>query len=241
MEWRFIDTDLADPFYVTAADETLCNARMKEKIENTCHFYRRNLPTISVGRSRKIEEDINLLECNQKNVKVIRRTTGGGTIFTDKNCLIYSLVFDKQDINLNSSEEIFTKICNLISNSLRQLNVDTTFKPPNDILLKGKKISGSAQINKHNITLIHGTLLLDTDLNLMKSVLKNNKTNNVSTIFKEQKSLPDITKLKNTIKREFESYFQSEFTLSKFSSYEEEMIRKLIENRYKNDNWNLMR
>jgi len=241
MGWRFIDTDLADPIYVTAADDAICNARIQEKIDNTCHFYRRNSPTISVGRSRKIEDDINLDECIKNNVKIIRRISGGGTIFTDKNCLIYSLVFNKNDLDLKSSEEIFKKICNLISNSLKTFNIITTFKPPNDILLNKKKISGSAQIFKRNITLIHGSLLLDTDLDLMKSVLKNSKTSNVSTIYKEIKFLPEMSKLKKTIRREFEKYFDSEFIESRFSALEGEMINRLVRERYQKDNWNLMR
>ena len=153
MRWRLIDTDIEDPFYVTAADEAIAQARKYNKTPNTLHLYRRDPPAISIGRFRKIHEDINLNECIKNNVKIVRRTTGGGTIYTDKECLIYSLIFNKEDTNLSlhTPQEIFEKICHSIINALKKLDIHTTYKPPNDILLNGKKISGSAQIKKDNI------------------------------------------------------------------------------------------
>ena len=113
MGWRFIDTDITDPYYVTAADEAIALARKEKKVSNTLHFYRRKPAAISVGRSRKIHDDVNVDECLKNNVKIVRRTTGGGTIFTDKDCLIYSLVFDKKETALHSSQQIFENIYRL--------------------------------------------------------------------------------------------------------------------------------
>ena len=172
MGWRLIDTDITDPYYVTATDEAIAYARKEKKVPNTLHLYMRNPAAVSVGRSRKIHDDVDVGECIKNNVKIVRRTTGGGTIYTDKECLIYSLIFDKKNVGLQSSQEIFENVCNSIVNTLKKLDIHTTYKPPNDILLNGKKISGSAQIIKERIVLIHGTVLVDTDLELMKKVLK---------------------------------------------------------------------
>ena len=132
MGWRLIDTDIANPYYVTAADEAISQARKENKAPNTLHFYRRNPATISVGRSRKIHDDINLDQCIKNNVNIVRRTSGGGTIFTDKDCLIFGLVFDSKDIGLKSSQDIFENICNLIVKSLKRFNISAEYKPPND-------------------------------------------------------------------------------------------------------------
>ena len=241
MGWRFIDTDVGNPYFVTAADEAIYQVRKENLVENTLHFYRRDPSAISVGRSRKIHNDINISECLKHNVKIVRRTTGGGTIFTDKQCLIYSLVFNRETVKLNSSLEAFRNVCHQITNALEKLDINTVYKPPNDILLNGKKISGSAQVQKENIVLIHGTILIDTNLEVMKKVLKNSKNFNVSTICNETGFLPSIDTIKEELKKNFETFFDFSFEKSTFSNYENSLIDTLLKVRYLNDAWNFIR
>lgn len=241
MGWRLIDTDVADPFYVTAADEAISQARKENKVENTLHFYRRNPAAVSVGRSGKIHNDIDLDECSKNNVKIVRRITGGGTIYTDKQCLIYSLVFDRESEELKSSQEIFENVCKSIANTLEKFNIHAVYKAPNDILLNGKKISGSAQIKKDNIVLIHGTLLIDTNLEVMNTVLKEPKNAKVSTIRREIGYAPFMGDIKEGLKKEFEMYFDINIEKTMFSTYENNLIDKLMKERYLNDAWNFMR
>lgn len=241
MGWRFIDTDNTDPYYVTAVDEAISLARKAKKASNTLHFYRRKPAAVSVGRSRKIQDDVNVDECLKNNVKIVRRTTGGGTIFTDKDCLIYSLVFDRKDAALSSSQKIFEKICNSLITALKIYDIDAVYKPPNDILLNRKKISGSAQIIKENIVLIHGTILIDSDLELMNKVLKQSKQAYVSTIHREINQILSINDVKDTLKKEFEETFDTDFEKTHLSTYETDLIKKLLKERYHNDTWNYMR
>jgi len=241
MGWRLIDTDNTDPYYVTAADEVISIARKEKKVGNTIHFYRRKPAAVSVGRSRKIHDDVNVDECIKNNVKIVRRTTGGGTIFTDKDCLIYSLVFDRKDAALSSSKKIFENICNSLVTALKKCDIDTVYKPPNDILLNGKKISGSAQILKENIVLIHGTILIDTSLELMNKVLKQPKQSYVSTIRRETNYTLSINDVKEILKKEFEGNFDTCFEKTELSLYETNLINKLLKEQYCNDAWNYMR
>ncbi|MFW6119986.1 MAG: lipoate--protein ligase family protein [Petrotogales bacterium] len=241
MKWRLVDTDIADPFYVAAADDGIAQARKEKKVPNTLHFYRRNPAAVSVGRSRKINNDINLDECSKNKVEIVRRATGGGTIFTDKQCLIYSLVFDRKNKVLKSSQKIFENVCRSLTNALEKFNIKAVYKPPNDILLNGKKISGSAQLKKDDIVLIHGTILVDTDLEIMKKVLKEPKKVRVSTICREIGYMPSIKDIKEELKKEFEMCFNIHFEKTVFSTYENNLIEKLLKERYLNNAWNFMR
>ena len=241
MGWRFIDTDNTDPYYVTAVDEAISLARKAKKASNTLHFYRRKPAAVSVGRSRKIQDDVNVDECLKSNVKIVRRTTGGGTIFTDKDCLIYSLVFDRKDAALSSSQKIFENICSSIVTALKKCDIDTVYKPPNDILLNRKKISGSAQILKENIVLIHGTILIETNLELMNKVLKQSKQIYVSTICRETNQILSMNNVKEVLKKEFEETFDTDFEKTHLSTYETDLIKTLLKKRYHNDTWNYMR
>jgi lipoate-protein ligase A len=234
MNWRLIDTDIADPYFVTAADEAICQARMENKIWNTLHFYRRSHATISVGRSRRIKDEVDMEECLKNNVKIVRRASGGGSIFTDNKCLIYSLIFDAKG---EKSSHIFEKVCTCIVDSLRKLNINAYYKPPNDILLNGKKISGSAQIKKRTIVQIHGTILVDTDLEIMSKVLKN--TRGVSTIRREIGHSPSFNTLKHTLRKGFEGCFSTKMEKTSLSPFEKHLIDILLKERYLNESWNI--
>jgi len=241
MGWRQLDSNISDPFYVTALDEAISIARKDDKVDNTLHFYRRNTSTISVGRSRKIDDDIDIDICKKNNVKIVRRTTGGGSIYTDKGCLIYSLIFDKNSLRFSSPLDIFESICNCLVSAFKKIDIITWYKQPNDILLNEKKISGSAQILKEDIILIHGTVLVDTNIDLMNKVLKQSKQGYVSTIYRETKKNISFTMLKNFLKKEFEVTFDTGFEKTDITEYEENLVEKLLDERYHNDSWNYMR
>ena len=241
MGWRLIDTNIADPYFVTAADDAISHARKEKKVENTLHFYKRNPAAVSVGRSRRIQDDINIDECLKNNVKIVRRTTGGGTIYTDDQCLIYSLVFDREKEEFKSSQVIFENVCNSLVNTLERFNINTVYKPPNDILLNGKKISGSAQIKKDNIILIHGTFLIDTNLEVMKKVLRKPKAVEVSTISREIGYAPSMKDIKEGLKHVLKMDFDINLKKTAFSTYENNLIDKLMKEKYLNDAWNFMR
>ena len=238
MPIRLIDTDLADPYYVTALDEAIAIARAEGKVPDTIHFYRRNPPGISVGYFKKIADDINLEECKKAGVRVVRRASGGGTIFTDKGCLIYSIA-RKDGGAPEQPEETFKKVCGAIVRALAQFGIAAEYKPPNDVLIGGAKISGSAQMRKGGTALIHGTVILDTDVGLMRRVL--NGTKEITTVRGKCGFVPEIGKLKLALAEEFAGIFGENAEQGAPTEYELALARKLVAERYGNDEWNFMR
>lgn len=240
MGWRVIDSNISNPYYVTAADDMLAHLH-PNTTKNTLHFYQRQFPTISVGRTRKIHDDINLDVCTTHNIKIIRRISGGGTIFTDKNCLIYSLSFQTQNNKLYHPQKQFNKICQKLAQILQTYHPNIAFKPPNDITLNGKKISGSAQMKQHNTILIHGTILVDTNLTLMHKALHQKTPKPVSTLTKELGYTPSIQTLKKQLLTSFETLFNSTMHHEQFTPSEQEKITNLMKNKYLKTEWNFMR
>jgi lipoate-protein ligase A len=239
-KWRLIDTDIGHPYYVTAAEEAICTARSKDLVPDTIHFYRREPPGVSVGYFKKVEEDVNVEACQINGVVIVRRLTGGGTIFTDKNQLIYSII-TKRPLGVRV-EDTFKIVCNALIKVLRNHNINGIFKPPNDILLNGKKISGSAQTIKKDVAMLHGTILLGTDLELMSKVLRKSDIDFVTTIEHELgKQIPSIDEIKNDLIVYFEELFKTEITKNKLTPIEKEMINNLLKEKYNMQNWNLKR
>jgi lipoate-protein ligase A len=242
MDWRQINTNIADSYYVTAADEAIINYRQKNYVPNTLHFYRRNQSTISLGRSRKIQHDIHLDTCHKHDITILRRITGGGTIYTDPGCLIYSLIFNPQDTPITSKQDAFNQICSAVINALSSHGISATYKPPNDILLNGKKISGAGIIKKNPIILIHGTLLHSTNLIIMQQLLKKQENNTKVTSLKQEiNNPPKIQTLQQSIAHQIAQLFQISFLTSELTSEEKTMIAQLIHTRYSKDSWTFKR
>lgn len=234
-----IDTDLNHPYFVTAADEALAISCQDHRAENTIHFYRREPPAISLGYFRKIAEDIDIEACKDLGIKVVRRTSGGGSIYTDKNQLILGIISNH---SLGTDvEDSFKRICAVLIKALGNCRVPARYKPPNDILINDKKISGSALVKKKHVYITHSTIILDLDQNIINKVLRQSKPGYVSSIQQECGFVPNLKNLKLAILSAFQDEFGVEFQPGEFSALEQELIQKLIKSKYGNNDWNLKR
>ncbi len=241
MGWRLLDSQIADPYFVTAADEVIAQFREAQKVPDTLHFYQRHPPTISLGRTRKIHTDVDLEACEKHQVALVRRPTGGGSIYTDRGCLIYSLSFQPAKTSQYSVSRMFHTICTALAESLALHDISATYKPPNDLLLNGKKISGSAQLRKHNTILVHGTVLVSTDLSLMYKVLRISPEKTVTTLQNECTNPPTIPQLKTSITKAFEHLFNTTMKQAIFTKEERSRIHVLSTRRYQNNAWTMKR
>ena len=71
-----------------------------------------------------------------------------------------------------SPQETFRTVCQGIIAALHELGVEAEFKPVNDVLVRGRKISGSAQVRRNGVVVQHGTLMVRTDYQRMFAVLR---------------------------------------------------------------------
>ena len=250
MKWRLIDSDLSEPAFTVAADEAIAKARSENKVPNTLHFYRRNVPTISLGYFQEVEKSLNLKFCQQNNIQIVRRITGGSAIYTDSGHLVYGLAVD-ETILPKDRNKVFEKICGAIVMSLQELGIEAEFKLPNDILVNGRKISGSAQMRRWGIVLQHGTIVLNNDSKMLSCALKmdiakieeRNQTPEtyVTSLSETMGAQPDLEKVRSAIVHGFEAAFGIEFEESELTDYENELIRQLIIDKYGNKEWNMKR
>jgi lipoate-protein ligase A len=234
-----IDSDLNHPYYVTAADEALAISCGEYGAENTLHFYRRKPPAISIGYFRKVNEDIDLQACEKLGITIVRRTSGGGSIYTDSDQLIFSVITNRllgDDVGHS-----FKVVCAVLIKALKMCGIQAAFKPPNDVLVNDKKVSGAAQVKKKNAYLIHATIILDLDNKIIERVLKNAKLGYTSSIRKECGFTPEISDLKRALQNAFQEQLGIKFENGKFSELEKKCIQELIENKYSTDAWNFKR
>jgi lipoate---protein ligase len=102
-------------------------------------------------------------------VPVFERATGGGVVYQDLGNLNWSL-FLKTSGKLLSPRAVFESASNCVVEALKALGVPAYFSPPNRIDAAGRKVSGMAARSTVHTLLVHGTLLLETDLERLNMV-----------------------------------------------------------------------
>ncbi len=194
-------------------------------------------PCVSIGYFQSIDE-INYEKCKKEGVDVVRRITGGGAVFHDRE-LTYSFVTKNFPNNIMES---YKQICQLIISALKSLGYEAKFSPLNDITINGKKVCGNAQTRRNNTLLQHGTILLDVDVERMFSLL------NVPLEKIEDKKIGDIKNRVMGISKKFEEvadslkssakdYFKCELIPYQLERKDQDSCKKIMDERYLNKEW----
>lgn len=169
--WRLI-IDEANVYYNMAMDETLLILREKGLIPNTVRIYIMRPSAVTIGYFQRIKDVLNLDYLDKYGIDYTRRITGGGAVYHDQDGEItYSITTDIDSISKNILES-YRKICSGIVEALKELGVKAEYKPINDIVVMGKKISGNAQTRRRKALMQHGTLMYGTNIDILSKVLK---------------------------------------------------------------------
>lgn len=198
---------------------------------------------VSIGYFQSIREEVDLEKCSKIGVDVVRRLTGGGAGLHETE-LTYSFITKQYPQNIMES---YRWICETIVISIKRLGFDASFVPLNDIVVKGKKVSGSAQTRRKGVLLQHGTLLLGVDVDKMFCVLKVPSEKFKDKIIKDVKervtSLAGTTfeEMASSLKTSFATKFDAKLLADTMSTEEINHANWLAERKYNSREWNRRR
>ena len=130
--------------------------------ERDCFFMWQVEPTVIFGRNQLIENEVNVSFCKQNGIKMFRRKSGGGCVYADKGNIMFSYITKEDNVGFT-----FYKYINMILAMLEKLNVKATTSGRNDILIDGRKVSGNAFYRIPGRSVVHGTMLYDSDVEAM--------------------------------------------------------------------------
>jgi len=207
-------------------------------------FLYTNTPALIVGKHQNTLAEINFIKAEKENVPVVRRMSGGGTVFHDEGNLNYCFI-KKGD---NGKLINFKKYSQPIIDTLQALNIDAKFEGKSDLTIEGKKFSGNASHIYKNKLMQHGTMLFSSDLKRLNNLLKVNplkfkdrgirsvrsKVTNISEYISGSMSIENFGKLiVQDLKMKFPDAQKFELSEIDIKKIESLMVKK-----YNNWEWN---
>ena len=126
--WRLLPLETNNAFMNMAIDEAILNARIAGQVPNTLRFYRWQPSAVSIGKNQNPENEIYLDACKQLGVDVVRRISGGGTVYHDfEGEVTYSVIAKTADLGTADITAVYFKIYEAITDALRLLGVTSRF------------------------------------------------------------------------------------------------------------------
>lgn len=247
---RLVDTDLERPQLTAAIDEALLESRVGGHSGDTIHLYRRSPPSVSIGYFQSAKEVADIEACHRDGVPVVRRISGGGAIFTDEHQLVYALTYGPVDPM--KADEGLALACGAVVRSLDRLGIeDARMSGVNDVVVGGRKISGSAQVIRRGIHLVHGTVLVDVDLVALGRYLLPTRTEDggdhpspkerVTTLAAILGTPPPMDVVKTAVAEELALAMGGVLESGHLNTWEADKADMLEGERYMRDEWNLKR
>jgi len=200
---------------------------------------------VMLGNYQTAEAEINVEYAQKEGMQIVRRSSGGGTIFTDAGTLLYTMILPCPK---GSNQQRIAKdmLAETLVAALNGMGVPAKSEGRNDVTVDGKKVSGMAQYVRNDRVCSHCSLLYDTDLETLSHVLKVDEEKIRSKAIRSVRSR--VTNIKD--------YMQNPLTVQDFrndlrqkllegknapdyvlSSHERAKINSIYNDRYANPSW----
>jgi len=254
--WRLLKLETHDAFMNMAIDEAVLTARIENRVPNTLRLYCWKPSAVSIGKFQAIQNEVQVDTCRKLGVDVVRRITGGGTVYHDaEDEITYSVVADKESLGTQDITAVYAKIYAGLVETFKILGITADFNEGNaktcpNLTVRGRKISGSAQCHKSGVVLQHGTLLLDVDLKRMFTLLRvpwaktcmevvNVAKHKITSVNDELGKTVPPQRVRQALIDGFQKGLNMKLAAGELTLHERELAQRLYMKKYSTDNWNM--
>lgn len=237
----WIERPHIDPWFNLAAEEYI----LKQYKQDLLMFWQ-NTPSVVVGKHQNTAAEVDMDYAAAHHIPVIRRISGGGTVYHDLGNINYTLIRSTAKNEFPVDFRAFTQP--LIA-FLASFGIDARFEGKNNLLIGGRKFSGNAAHLFKNRVMHHGTILFQTDLEKLEKIIQpkqgqfndkaiksvHAKVMNLSEIFPKDIS---FDKFKVQLKQFLLDYYKIE-TSFQLTDADLSAIHELANTKYKSWQWNV--
>ena len=139
--------------------------------EGDCFFMWQVEPSVIFGRNQLIDNEVNMDYCRAHHIHTYRRKSGGGCVYADMSNIMFSYITHDENVNFT-----FNRYINMVVLVLQQLGVNASTSGRNDVMIGNRKVSGNAFYHIPGRSIVHGTMLYDTNMqNMVGSITPTGK------------------------------------------------------------------
>jgi len=165
LPWRIVP-EISLPAAVNVAlDDVL--------VAPTLRFWKWTEGAVILGRSQSVANEIDLETVAAMGLKIVRRFTGGGTMFIEpEGAITYSMILPETVLTGYSIRQSYELCDAWVVDALRELGVECYYVPINDIACRAGKIAGAAQARRRGTVVHHTTMAYSMDSEALARVLR---------------------------------------------------------------------
>ncbi len=163
----YFDNNNTDAALNLAIESSLLESDFSK--ENAIFMLWQNAPSVIIGRHQNAYEEVDLNFLEKNKIALVRRPTGGGAVYHDLGNLNFSFIIPSQAQKVDFHIFLAPMI-----EALNNIGIPAKSTGRNDIVVFDKKICGTAQTKGKHAILVHGAMLIDTDLDVLERVLAGN-------------------------------------------------------------------
>jgi lipoate---protein ligase len=184
---RVVAGGLVRPADGLALDEALVRASLDGPVLAVW----RSQPAVIVGRFQRVDWEVDAEACRARGVRVWRRFTGGGAVYLDPGvvCAALAVPAGHPDAALGVPE-MYAPFLEGMARACRSLGADAT-ADERTVRVGGRKVTGIAAHRGRIATLVHGTLLVDAELDALRACLAGPRGGDLAGAPKPAMSRPD--------------------------------------------------
>jgi lipoate-protein ligase A len=234
-----LNLESTDTYFNLAIEEVLLKNSREEYL-----ILGINDTSVIIGKHQAAHKEADTKYVIGNQIPVIRRISGGGTVFHDKGNLNFTFIRQSE----TGKQIDFPKYTRPVIDFLLSLGINAKFEGKNDIKVDGLKISGNAEHVYRNRVLHHGTLLFDTSLDHLRNSIRkdiscyrtravDSNPSSVTNLKEMMPGFPEIYQFRSVMTNYFLRYFP-DITIHEISDKEKEEAEILADQKYKTWEWN---
>lgn len=246
--WRLLDIGAIDPLETQTIYDMIAQGITEGESENTLIICWPAKPLVSLGHFQEIDADIDTKFCRENDIFYTRRVIGGGGVYLDDGQMFYQLIGRiDSPTTPKKIDDYYRKFLEAPVQVYRNLGIPAEFKPVNDLIANGKKVSGNGAGDVGDARILTGNIIFDFNFDMMVKVLKvpdekfrdkiaKSLRERMSTIKLETGSIPDRTEVKEDLIRLYEETLDIELVRGNLTNWEKGRMAELRP-KYLSDEW----